>query len=248
MWKGLDAEQLAKAAGISSKKRAMDEAKAIQSRMKSMLAAIEVVEYPGQRYAMQLKAEYTSVARKFATKPLLSKAALRTLSFIAYFQPISSADLALRRGSQAYDHLKDLEEVGFLVWERKGRSEALQDDHRVLRVLRPERRPADPEAPARASRPHPKVAGKERLNTIPWRESPERDLVKAVENLRKRKLTGGKRRPFRGRKACEADDYAFETAVGETISSPSGPGEGAGTSGSATRTRPTSTTRRRARP
>lgn len=120
--RALDAEQLAKAAGISSKKRAMDEAKAIQSRMKSMLSAIEVVEYPGQRYAMQLKADYTNVARKFATKPLLSKAALRTLSFIAYFQPISSADLALRRGSQAYDHLKDLEEVGFLAWERKGRS------------------------------------------------------------------------------------------------------------------------------
>jgi segregation and condensation protein B len=120
--RALDAEQLAKAAGISSKKRATDEAKAIQSRMKSTLSAIEVVEYPGQRYAMQLKAEYTNVARKFATKPLLSKAALRTLSFIAYFQPISSADLALRRGSQAYDHLKDLEEVGFLAWERKGRS------------------------------------------------------------------------------------------------------------------------------
>jgi small subunit ribosomal protein S8e len=45
-------------------------------------------------------------------------------------------------------------------------------------------------------------------------------LVKAVENLRKRKLTGGKRRPFRGRKASETDDYAFETAVGETVSSP----------------------------
>ena len=120
--RALDAEQLARAAGISSKKRAMDEAKAIQSRMKSMLSAIEVAEYPGQRFAMQLKAEYTHVARKFATKPLLSKAALRTLSFIAYFQPISSADLALRRGSQAYDHVKDLEEVGFLAWERKGRS------------------------------------------------------------------------------------------------------------------------------
>jgi segregation and condensation protein B len=120
--RALDAEQLARAAGISSKKRAMDEAKAIQLRVKSMLSAIEVVEYPGQRYAMQLKAEYTNVARKFATKPLLSKAALRTLSFIAYFQPISSADLALRRGSQAYDHVKDLEEVGFIAWERKGRS------------------------------------------------------------------------------------------------------------------------------
>jgi segregation and condensation protein B len=120
--RALDAEQLARAAGISSKKRAVDEAKAIQSQIKSSISALEVVEYPGQRFALQLKAEYTYVARKFATKPLLSKAALRTLSFVAYFQPISSADLALRRGSQAYDHVKDLEEVGFLAWERKGRS------------------------------------------------------------------------------------------------------------------------------
>ena len=45
-------------------------------------------------------------------------------------------------------------------------------------------------------------------------------MVKAVENLRKRKETGGKRRPYRGRKAYESDDYAFETAVGETVRSP----------------------------
>ncbi len=120
--RALDAEQLANAAGISSKRRATEEAKAIAASLKSALSAVEIVEYPGPRFAMQLKAEYTSVARRFATKPLLSKAALRTLSFIAYFQPISSSDLAARRSSSVYEHVKDLEEVGFLVWERKGRS------------------------------------------------------------------------------------------------------------------------------
>jgi small subunit ribosomal protein S8e len=43
------------------------------------------------------------------------------------------------------------------------------------------------------------------------------DLVKAVENLRKRKYTGGKRKPYRTRRAFEFDDYPFETAVGETV-------------------------------
>ena len=76
--RALDAEQLANAAGISSKKRAVEEAKAVAAIMKSALSALEVVEYPGPRFAMQLKADYTSIARKFATKPLLSKAALRT--------------------------------------------------------------------------------------------------------------------------------------------------------------------------
>ena len=120
--RALDADQLARAAGISSKKRAVEEAKAVQAKVRSALSAVEVVEYPGQRFAMQLKAKYTQVARKFATKPLLSKGALRTLSFVAYFQPIPGGELALRRGSQAYEHLKDLEEVGFVSWERKGRS------------------------------------------------------------------------------------------------------------------------------
>lgn len=120
--RALDAEQLAKAAGITSKKRATEEAQAIAASLKSALSAVEVVEYPGPRFAMQLKADYTSVARKFATKPLLSKAALRTLSFIAYFQPISGSDLAARRSSTVYEHIRDLEEVGFLVWVRKSRS------------------------------------------------------------------------------------------------------------------------------
>lgn len=120
--RALDVDQLASAAGISSKRRIIEEAKAIAASMKSTLSAVEIVEYPGPRFAMQLKAEYNQVARKFATKPLLSKAALRSLSFIAYFQPITSSELSLRRGSQVYEHLKDLEEVGFVTWERKGRS------------------------------------------------------------------------------------------------------------------------------
>jgi segregation and condensation protein B len=81
-----------------------------------------VVEYPGPKFAMQLKTNYTHVARRFATRPLLTKAALRTLSFIAYFQPISASELSLRRSSAAYQHLKELEEVGFITSERQGRS------------------------------------------------------------------------------------------------------------------------------
>jgi small subunit ribosomal protein S8e len=45
-------------------------------------------------------------------------------------------------------------------------------------------------------------------------------MVKSVENLRKRKLSGGKRRPNRTRRAFEADDYAFETKMGATVRSP----------------------------
>ncbi len=124
--RALDVEQLASAAGISSKKRITDEARALSASIKSSLSAVEVVEYPGPRFALQLKAEYNPIARRFATKPLLSKAALRTVSYVAYFQPIASAELAARRGSQVYDHLRELEEIGFVGWERNGRSRIYQ--------------------------------------------------------------------------------------------------------------------------
>ncbi len=118
----LDADQMARAAGITSRRRAVLAARTIAKQVNDNLHAMEVVEYPGPRFAMQLKTQYNPLARKFATRPLLSKAALRTLSFIAYFQPITSSELALRRTTNVYAHLKELEEVGFVIGERAGRS------------------------------------------------------------------------------------------------------------------------------
>ena len=118
----LGADEIAKVAGTTSERRAAAIAHEIARVVNSAMQAVEVVEYPGPRFAMQLRAQYTQVARKFATRPLLSRAALRTLSFIAYFQPLSAGELVLRRSSTAYQHLKELEEVGFVVSERQGRS------------------------------------------------------------------------------------------------------------------------------
>ncbi len=39
-------------------------------------------------------------------------------------------------------------------------------------------------------------------------------LTRAIENLRKRKSTGGRTRPWRGRRAFERDGYAIEPLVG----------------------------------
>lgn len=118
----LDVDQLARAGGISSQRKAGIIARAIAKSVNDNLKAVEVVEYPGPRFAMQLRTEYDRLARRFATKPLVSRAALRTLSFVAYFQPIASSELALRRTTNIYSHLRELEEVGFVSGEREGRS------------------------------------------------------------------------------------------------------------------------------
>lgn len=126
----LGVEEIAHVAGTASERKATSIAREIARAVNSSMQAVEVVEYAGPKFAMQLKAQYTQTARKFATRPLLSRAALRTLSFIAFFQPISSAELVERRSSTVYHHLKELEEVGFVVSERHGRSRAYKTTNR----------------------------------------------------------------------------------------------------------------------
>ncbi|HKT21086.1 MAG TPA: SMC-Scp complex subunit ScpB [Nitrososphaerales archaeon] len=122
--------EIAKAAGTASERKAAAMAREIAKSVNASMQAVEVVEYAGPKFAMQLKAKYTQTARKFATRPLLSRAALRTLSFVAFFQPIATSELALRRGSTVYQHLKELEEVGFIAAERQGRARAYRTTSR----------------------------------------------------------------------------------------------------------------------
>ena len=42
-------------------------------------------------------------------------------------------------------------------------------------------------------------------------------MVRSLENLTKSKLTGGRRRASRGRRAYEKDSYPVETSVGKTV-------------------------------
>lgn len=120
----LTVEEIARVVGTSSERKAAAIAREVAKTVNGTLMSVEIVEYAGPRFAMQLKAQYTQTARKFATRPLLSRAALRTLSFIAFFQPISATDLVLRRSSTVYQHLRELEDVGFVTGERQGRSKS----------------------------------------------------------------------------------------------------------------------------
>ncbi len=46
-------------------------------------------------------------------------------------------------------------------------------------------------------------------------------MTRSLENLRKRKATGGRSRPSRGRRAFERDGFAIEPLVGKGLSRPS---------------------------
>jgi segregation and condensation protein B len=88
--------------------------------------ALEILELKDDRYVMQLKADFTPLVKKLVNRPLLSSGPLKTLSYIAYRQPISQKRVILVRGQHAYGHVKLLREMGLVEAERSGRSMALK--------------------------------------------------------------------------------------------------------------------------
>jgi segregation and condensation protein B len=90
-------------------------------KTKSLFKAIEIARLDDGNYVLQVKSNYTPLVRKFAQRPIISSGALRTLSYIAYEQPLDSRRLLQIRGSQVYDHIRDLLQVGFVEFEKVGR-------------------------------------------------------------------------------------------------------------------------------
>lgn len=89
--------------------------------MRTSFKAIELATLDDGSYVLQLKPAYSPVVRKFAQHPLVSAAALKTLSYIAYEQPVTSKRLVQIRGSQIYTHIKELEQLMFVQHENVGR-------------------------------------------------------------------------------------------------------------------------------
>ena len=85
-------------------------------------SALEIRKLPQDRVVLQLRSDFTKPARRYSLKPLLSEGTLRTLSYVAYHQPVEQTDIANARGSQAYKHLALLDEMGLIKREKSGRT------------------------------------------------------------------------------------------------------------------------------
>jgi segregation and condensation protein B len=122
----LDLKTLAKMAGTRSKKRVRKLAKTLVNNYKNRQTAIEILELEGERFVMQLKADYTGKVRKLATRPLLSAGPLKTLSYIAFRQPILQTQVIEVRGHHSYGHLKELEEMELISREGVGKKRMIK--------------------------------------------------------------------------------------------------------------------------
>ena len=118
----LSIEELIRASGTESRIKTLNLVEKLIHKAKTAFKAIEIVTLPDGSYVFQLKPEYSSSVRKYASKPILAKATQKTLSYIVYTQPVSSKQLVEVRGSGVYAHLKELRQLDFIAHQNVGRT------------------------------------------------------------------------------------------------------------------------------
>jgi len=122
----LDLRTLASVLRTRSKNKTRRLAKTLIEIYKSRENALTILELENERFVMQLKPEYTPHVRRLAIRPLLSVGPLKTLSYIAYRQPVPQTQVIDVRGQHAYDHLRQLEDLDLIAREPAGRSKVLR--------------------------------------------------------------------------------------------------------------------------
>lgn len=122
----LSLSELCSALKTRSKNKARKLVKVLVDEYANRNTALEILELRDERYVLQLKAEFTPLVKKLVNRPLLSIGPLKTLSYVAYRQPISQKRVVDVRGHHAYGHIKVLKERELVAGERNGRSTILR--------------------------------------------------------------------------------------------------------------------------
>ena len=122
----LNLNELCSVLSTRSKKKTKKFTKALIHEYSARNTALEILELKDGRYVLQLKADFTPLVKKLVNKPLLSSGPLKTLSYIAYRQPISQKRVIEVRGQHAYGHVKLLRDMGLVAAEKAGRSMTLR--------------------------------------------------------------------------------------------------------------------------
>jgi len=80
----------------------------------------------GASFKLNVKSEHAPIAQQVVTQTDLSKTLMETLAVIAFKYPIKQSDLIKIRTNKAYDHLNQLEEMGYITRQKYGRTKLIK--------------------------------------------------------------------------------------------------------------------------
>jgi len=122
----LDLKTLASVVRTRSKNLVQQLAHTLKQEYDNRNTSLEILELIDERFVMQLKPEYSPRVQRLAMRPLLTVGPLKTLSYIAYRQPVPQKQVLNVRGHHVYSHLKQLEDFGLITREPVGRTKVIR--------------------------------------------------------------------------------------------------------------------------
>ena len=126
----LDINELCQVVNSRSKKKIKKYVESVMQEYVARNSPLEILSLKDERYVLQVKSEFTPLIKKLVNRPLLSSGPLKTLSYIAFRQPVTQKRVVEVRGQHAYGHVKLLKDMGLIASERVGRSMGLKTtDH-----------------------------------------------------------------------------------------------------------------------
>ena len=92
--------------------------KTLEEVYQKRLCALEIIFLDDERVALQLKPRFEKLVQQFNHRPLLTVGPLKTLSYIAFHQPVDQRQVINDRGHHVYAHLRMMDDIGLITRER----------------------------------------------------------------------------------------------------------------------------------
>lgn len=122
--KRIKIEEIAKLANTSTS-MAHETLMELREDYKNRESSLMVVD-EGSAWKIIVKDDFLSVVKRIVTETELSRSVLETLAVIAFKYPIKQSDLIKVRTNKAYEHLKELEDRGYITRQKYSRSKLIK--------------------------------------------------------------------------------------------------------------------------
>jgi segregation and condensation protein B len=99
--------------------------KELEEDYKESESAIMLVE-EGNSWKLTVREKFLPIVQKIVTETELSKTVMETLAVIAFKHPVLQSEVIKIRTNKAYDHLRELEESGYITREKHGRTKKIR--------------------------------------------------------------------------------------------------------------------------
>ena len=116
----MNIEELAKICRVNSEGISMtlQELKKIYEEKNSSLIIID----EGNSWKISVRENFIPIVQSIVTETELSKTLMETLAVIAFRYPVLQSEVVKIRSNKAYEHLEQLEEIGYITRAKHGRT------------------------------------------------------------------------------------------------------------------------------